>query len=124
MNINHKKYKSPYNKKQPTKHQLKARFLARATRDSELENLHAGKFPSSKTGDFSDVKVVTPYGEIPWNELSRISNEEMRNLMLDIESNIINYLKTLEMSEKIHGEELMNKSLEAVNRTSASWDRD
>jgi len=33
-------------------------------RNTELENLHAGKFPSSKTGDYSDVKVVSPYGEI------------------------------------------------------------
>jgi hypothetical protein len=31
-----------------------------------LENLHAGIFPSSRTGDYSDVTVVTPYGEIPW----------------------------------------------------------
>lgn len=46
-------------------------------RNSEIENIHAGKFPSSKTGDYSDVKVVTPYGEIPWNELSRISQKEM-----------------------------------------------
>jgi hypothetical protein len=42
-----------------------------------LENIHAGIFPSSATGDFEDVKVVTPYGEIPWNRLSRISDEEM-----------------------------------------------
>jgi hypothetical protein len=31
-------------------------------RNSELENLHAGKFPSSRTGDYSDVKVASPYG--------------------------------------------------------------
>lgn len=30
-----------------------------------LEDLHAGIFPSSQRGDHSDVKVVTPYGEIP-----------------------------------------------------------
>ncbi len=47
------------------------------TARNSLENIHAGISPSSKTGDFSDVKVVTPYGEIPWNKLSRISNKEM-----------------------------------------------
>jgi hypothetical protein len=34
-------------------------------RNSELETLHAGITPSSAAGDFSDVKAVTPYGEIP-----------------------------------------------------------
>jgi hypothetical protein len=29
-------------------------------RNSELENLHAGVTPSSATGDYTDVKVVTP----------------------------------------------------------------
>ena len=50
-----------------------------------LENLHSGITPSSKTGDYTDVKIVTPYGEIEWNQLSRISDKEMRSLMLSIE---------------------------------------
>jgi len=41
-----------------------------------LEDIHAGMWPSSKAGDYSDVKVVSPYGEIPWVRLSRISQEE------------------------------------------------
>jgi hypothetical protein len=41
-------------------------------RNTCIEDLHAGIEPSSQAGDFSDVKVVTPYGEIPWNKLSRI----------------------------------------------------
>jgi len=49
-------------------------------RNGPIEDIHAGKGPLSKTGDFSDVKVVTPYGEIPWNELSRITEEEMKVL--------------------------------------------
>jgi hypothetical protein len=48
---------------------------------AHFEDLHAGTFPSSKTGDYTDVKVVSPYGEIPWNELGRISDEEMKPLM-------------------------------------------
>ena len=46
--------------------------------NTPLEDLHAGTFPSSKTGDYSDVRVVTPYGEIPWNAVSRLSDEEMK----------------------------------------------
>jgi hypothetical protein len=44
--------------------------------NSKLENLHAGKSPRSKTGDYTDVKVVTPYGEIPWNEVSRLNDDD------------------------------------------------
>jgi hypothetical protein len=53
--------------------------------NTELENLHCGMTPSSKTGDFSDVKVVSPYREIEWDRLSRLDDEEMRSLMLSIE---------------------------------------
>ncbi|MDR1067643.1 MAG: hypothetical protein LBL36_00145 [Clostridiales Family XIII bacterium] len=56
--------------------------------NTELEDLHSGISPSSKTGDYSDVKVVTPYGEIEWNRLSRINDKEMRSLMLSIEKAI------------------------------------
>jgi hypothetical protein len=52
-----------------------------AFRNSPLENLHAGTFPSSKTGDGSDIKVISPYGEIPWNNVSRLSDAEMKELM-------------------------------------------
>ena len=53
--------------------------------NTDLEDLHSGITPSSATGDFSDVKVVTPYGEIDWNRVSRISDKEMRSLMLSVE---------------------------------------
>jgi hypothetical protein len=53
--------------------------------NTELENLHCGMTPSSKTGDFSDVKVVSPCREIEWNRISRLDDEEMRSLMLSIE---------------------------------------
>src|SRR5262245_54505144 len=52
-------------------------------RNSILEDFHAGKHPSSQSGDYSDVKVVTPYGEIQWHALSRISDAEMKTLMID-----------------------------------------
>lgn len=57
-----------------------------------LEDLHAGITPSSVTGDYSDVKVVTPYGEIPWNKLSRISDEEMKALMIEVVSRLFTWM--------------------------------
>ncbi|HVX13079.1 MAG TPA: hypothetical protein VHC22_17985 [Pirellulales bacterium] len=48
-------------------------------RNTCLEDIHAGIEPASPAGDFSDVKVVTPQGEIPWSKVSRISNDEMRH---------------------------------------------
>ena len=62
-------------------------------RNSELENLHAGVTPDSATGDYTDVKVVTPYGEIPWAQLSRISDEEMKALMIDVVDRVYTYLR-------------------------------
>src|SRR5215471_16899045 len=69
-------------------------------RNSSLEDLHAGIFPSSKTGDYTDVKVVSPYGEIAWNRLGRISDEEMKRLSQDI----MNRLYTFVFYLLTHGE--------------------
>ena len=86
--------------------------------NTELENLHAGKIPSSKTGDYSDVKVVSPYGEIEWNELSRISEEEMRSLMLSIERALE---LTLLAYESVSKEE--KKAILEYIKTQRSYDR-
>lgn len=61
-----------------------------------LEDLHAGTFPDTKVGDYSDVKVVTPYGEIPWNNLSRISDREMKALMIEVTSTLFSIMANLE----------------------------
>lgn len=61
-----------------------------------LEDLHSGTFPSSQTGDYSDVKVVSPYGEIPWISLSRISDEEMKVLMIEVVQTLFTLLIGLE----------------------------
>ena len=62
-----------------------AKYMAlRCFRNSELENLHAGKVPQSTAGDFTDVNVVFPGGEIPWNKLSRLNNWEMKLLMINV----------------------------------------
>jgi hypothetical protein len=61
-------------------------------RNTFLERLHAGTFPSSQTGDYSDVKVVSPYGDIAWNRLGRIDDDEMKKLVKEIVNKIFTFL--------------------------------
>jgi hypothetical protein len=73
-----------------------AKFMAQQCfRNTELENLHAGKVPSSRAGDYTDVNVVTPYGEIPWSELSRLNDEEMKVLMIEVVNKTYTFLSML-----------------------------
>ena len=54
-------------------------------RNTQLETLHAGLGPITRTGDYSDVFVVDADGRrIPWSEVSRIDDGEMRQLMQEI----------------------------------------
>ncbi|BEV13210.1 hypothetical protein ATDW_37060 (plasmid) [Asticcacaulis sp. DW145] len=58
-------------------------MVAACVRRGELEGLHAGITPISRIGDFSDVYVVDADGNsIPWTEISRISQDEMKALMI------------------------------------------
>ena len=62
-----------------------AKYLAQQCfRNTILEDLHAGITPDSQIGDYTDVVVRSPYGEIPWPNLSRLSDEEMKALMIDV----------------------------------------
>jgi hypothetical protein len=61
-------------------------------RNSALEVFHAGTFPSSQTGDYTDVTVVSPYGEIAWNRLGRSSDEAMQPLMEEIVDRLYTFL--------------------------------
>ena len=62
---------------------------------NRLEDIHAGIFPSSKTGDGTDIVVTSPYGEIPWNRLARISDEEMKRLNKGAVTWMYNFLTDL-----------------------------
>jgi len=54
-------------------------------RNTKLEDIHAGVVPVTKTGDYSDVIVLDAEGrKIPWPEVSRIDDAQMRKLMKDI----------------------------------------
>ncbi len=54
-------------------------------RNSKLEDLHAGRTPVTRTGDYSDVFVVDAEGnQIPWSVVARLDDDEMRALMRQI----------------------------------------
>lgn len=109
-----------------------ARHIARFVRNTtNFESLHKGIYPSSKAGDYSDVKVVTPFGEIEWTKVSRFTNKEMRPLMLEIEKQIFHALKTYQVWKNKYEKEI--KELNGIefeeyfenmmfNTPSTSWD--
>ena len=54
-------------------------------RNTQLETLHVGLTPVTRAGDYSDVFVEDADGRrIPWIEVSRIDENEMRELMQEI----------------------------------------
>jgi len=54
-------------------------------RKTLLEDLHDGTGPFTRTGGYSDVVVLDADGNrIPWSEVSRIDDVEMRDLMRQI----------------------------------------
>ena len=64
-------------------------------RNSPLEDLHAGISPNSASGDYSDVQVSSPYGTIPWPEVSRFNDDEMKALMIDVVNRTYRFIHTL-----------------------------
>lgn len=85
-----------------------AKYVAmRCFRNSLLEDLHSGVVPASKTGDHSDVVVKTPYGEFPWNDLSRLDDAEMKALMMDVVNKTYHFIQ--ELFDEQRGGELLLK---------------
>lgn len=72
--------------------QIATSLVELCVRNTVLENFHAGRFPISVVGDYSDVRVVTPHGDIAWSELSRISDDEMKALMVEVVNRVFTYL--------------------------------
>ncbi len=81
-------------------HRLAKHIALRCFRNSILEDLHSGKVPDSKSGDYSDVVVKTPYGEIPWNELSRFNDAEMKSLMINVVNHTYHFIQELFDNER------------------------
>ena len=77
-------------------HQLIANFsksmASMCVRNTRLEDIHAGIEPVSHTGDFSDVVVIDANGRrIPWPEVSRIGNDEIRDPMREVVNRLYTY---------------------------------
>lgn len=82
-----------------------------------LEKLHAGKTPITKTGDYSDVKVIDAAGqEIPWTEVSRIDQAEMKDLITGIVNRIHTFLARTSYCS--FNDEQFNRAME---RCAAPW---
>ncbi len=78
----------------PTVLKRLAKFMAQQCfRNSYIEEIHAGKEPESKTGDYSDVIVKTPTRDILWTELSRITQDEMKRLNKEVADKCLVFLK-------------------------------
>ena len=86
---------------------LAKHIVLKCFRNSILEDLHAGTVPDSKCGDYTDVVVRTPFGEIPWNDLSRLDDAEMKALMIDAVN--VTYHLIQELFDEEHGGELLLK---------------
>lgn len=85
-------------------------------RNSKLEDIHAGRVPITRTGDYSDVVVLDADGRrFPWAEVSHIDDNQMRDLMKDI----VNRLYTFQMRS---GEPEFQAWIDRWARVAAKWD--
>ena len=98
----------------PVLQQRLAKYLVlQCFRNSMLEDLHAGLSPSSASGDFSDVSVNSPHGVIPWPKVSRLNDDEMKRLMIDVVDRAYRFIHTL-FDEGTGGELLIFGSSEKI----------
>ena len=80
----------------PVLQQRLAKYMVlQCFRNSMLEDLHTGISPSSASGDYSDVTVSSPYGVIPWPKVSRLNDDEMKRLMIDVVDRAYLFVHTL-----------------------------
>lgn len=97
--------------------ELAKALTAMCVRNAEIENIHAGKAPITKTGDYSDVKVIDADGnEYSWNEVSRIINDEMKSMM----KGIVNRLYTFLMQSD---DPRFDKNMDYHKRFTRKWDK-
>ena len=70
-------------------------------RNTALEDIHAGRAPVTRTGDWSDVTVVDAEGRcILWPEVSHFGDDAMRELMREIVDNLYNLYTFLLLSRE------------------------
>src|ERR1700680_678564 len=111
-------YDFPMHKKdeERTAAQIAKTLTMMCVRNTFLEELHEGITPVSKTGDYSDVKVIDGEGrEIAWAELSRISDDEMKTLMKEIVNRVYTFFMRAENPK-------FQASVERWRRAASRWD--
>jgi hypothetical protein len=106
---------------EPTPEKETAEFAkvmtAACVRRGYLEKLHSGITPLTKTGDYSDVKVIDADGhEIPWNQGSRINQDEMKTLIIGVVNRIHTFLSRTFLCS--FGDREFNRALE---RSALPW---
>ena len=88
----------------PVLQQRLAKYMVlQCFRNSMLEDLHAGISPSSAAGDYSDVTVSSPYGVIPCPKVSRLNDDEMKRLIIDVVDRAYRFIHML-LAENNGGE--------------------
>jgi hypothetical protein len=97
---------------------LAKHLVLQCFRNSVLEDLHSGIAAASKTGDYTDVVVHTSYGEIPWKDLSRIDDAEMKVLMVDVVNRAYQFIQ--ELFDEERGGQLILKLTE--KDSAPNWD--
>ena len=91
-------------------------LTAMCVRNTEIEDIHAGKAPISKTGDYTDVRIIDAEGNIfSWVEVTHITDTEMKRLM----KGIVNRLYTFFMQGD---DKRFEKNIEFHKHFTHSWD--
>lgn len=91
-------------------------LTAMCVRNAEIEDIHAGVKMVTKTGDYSDVKVIDAAGnEFSWQEVPHITNPEMKMLM----KGIVNRLYTFFMQAD---DPRFDKNMDYHKRFTSKWD--
>ncbi|MEP7169624.1 MAG: hypothetical protein ABI855_09675 [Bacteroidota bacterium] len=78
--------------KEKTLKQLALAITLNCVRNTSIENIHSGISVQSSTEDESDIFVVTKNGNIPWRNVSRISQEEMKIFITEVADKIYTFL--------------------------------
>ncbi len=104
------------NKEERALAQATRQLVVNCVRNTVLEHFHAGRAPVTKTGDYSDIKIIDAEGtEITWNEASRITDSEMKEFIKQVVNRTYTFLNFWEDDEF---QELMAR----YNFSTSKWD--
>ena len=99
-----------------TSAELAKTLTAMCVRNAEIENIHAGKPIATKTGDYSDVKVIDADGnEFEWPDVSHISDDEMKVLMKGIVNRLYTFMRQ-------GNDPRFDKNMDYHKRFTRTWD--